>query len=254
MLDNRIHFERFGHMPEEKIFTLKLTANGLEVSTPNPAPRKPEPKLCKVSDIQAPRWNHWYQRKLARVWHATLLGMNVEPSGEARTALKMFHPERYQVYLDRLDVAKTLMGYDLPFYEDHVREGDGVSEKYVALVDYYEFAAKLGWTDSDLNAMRDGLKIDTSPSKPQELRQNQKNNLLVLLNEAWASQVPGFNVKEPGKAATSILQWLAENEMRSPVEHRTLKTYIDELATAIGQFDAREKLSLSRIDVDRAQS
>ena len=81
---------------------------------------------------------------------------------------------------------KTLMGYDLPFYEDHVREGNVVGDKYVALVDYYEFASKLGWTNSDLNAMRDGLKIDTSPSKPQELRQNQKNNLLVLLNDVAA--------------------------------------------------------------------
>ena len=110
MLDNRIYFERFGHMPEEKIFTLKLTADGLEVSTPNPAPKKPEPKVCAESDIKSPRWNHWYQRKLARVLNATLLGMNVELAGEARTALKMFYSERYQVYLDRRGVAKTLMG------------------------------------------------------------------------------------------------------------------------------------------------
>ena len=123
-------------MFDEKIFTLKLTADGLEISSPNSASKKHEPKVCKELDIQQPRWNHWYQRKLARVWHATLLGMNVEPSVEARTALKMLHPDQYQVYLDRLDIAKTLMGYDLPYYEDHVREGNAVSEKYVALVDY----------------------------------------------------------------------------------------------------------------------
>ncbi len=239
-------------MPEEKIFTLKLTADGLEVSSPNSEPKKPEPKVCGESDIHEPRWNHWYQRKLARVWHATLLGMNVEPSGAARTALKVLHPDQYQDYLDRLDIAKTLMGYDLPYYEDHVREGDAVSEKYVALVDYYEFASKLGWTG--LNTMRDGLKIETSPSKPQEFRQNQKNNLWVLLNEAWVNQVPGFDVKEPGKAATAILDWAKTNGMRNVVEHRTLKGYVEELAEAIKQFDAREKLSLSRMDVDRAQS
>lgn len=254
MLDNRIYFERFGHMLEEKIFTLKLTADGLEVSTPNPAPKKPEPKVCAESDIKAPRWNHWYQRKLARVWNATLLGMNVEPSGEARTALKMLHPERYQVYLDRLDVAKTLMGYDLSYYEDHVREGNSVGEKYVALVDYYEFTSKLGWADSDLDAMREGLQIDTKPSKPQEMRQNQKNNLLVLLNEAFLVQVPDYDVKKPGETATAILKWMSDNDMRSPIQHRTLKEYITDVAAAIEQFDEREKRSHARMDVDRVQN
>ncbi len=38
-------------MPEEKIFTLKLTADGLEVSSPNSEPKKPEPKVCGESDI-----------------------------------------------------------------------------------------------------------------------------------------------------------------------------------------------------------
>ena len=95
------------------------------------------------------------------------------------------------------------MSCNLPYYEDYVREGNAVSEKYVTLVDYYEFASKLGW--AGLSTMRDGLKIETSPSKPQEFRQNQKNNLWVLLNEAWINQVPGFDVKEPGKAATAIL-------------------------------------------------
>jgi hypothetical protein len=241
-------------MPDEKIITLKLTEDGLEISTPKTTQKSPEPKVYSEFDIKAPRWNHWYQRKLARVWNATLLGMNIEPTGEARTALKFLHPERYQVYLDRLDIAKTLMGYDLPYYEDHVREGNSVGEKYVALVDYYRFTSQVGWTDSDLNAMKDGLQIDTSPSKPQELRQNQKNNLLVLLNEAWASQVVGFDVKDPGKAATAILKWKSTNKLRSPVEHRTLKSYLEELAEALKQFDSREKIGLSRIDIDRVQS
>ena len=67
MPDNRIYFERFGHMLEEKILTLKLTADSLKVVTPNPAPKKPKPKVCAESDIKAPRWNYWHQRKLARV-------------------------------------------------------------------------------------------------------------------------------------------------------------------------------------------
>lgn len=37
-----------------------------------------------------PRWDHWYQRKLARPWQATLLGMNFEPVPE----IKLFpYPE-----------------------------------------------------------------------------------------------------------------------------------------------------------------
>ena len=54
-------------MLEEKILTLKLTADSLKVVTPNPAPKKPKPKVCAESDIKAPRWNYWHQRKLARV-------------------------------------------------------------------------------------------------------------------------------------------------------------------------------------------
>ena len=146
------------------------------------------------------------------------------------------------------------MGYDLPYYEDHVREGNSVGEKYVALVDYYEFTSKLGWADSDLDAMREGLQIDTKPSKPQEMRQNQKNNLLVLLNEAFLVQVPDYDVKKPGETATAILKWMSDNDMRRPIQHRTLKEYITDVAAAIEQFDEREKRSHARMDVDRVQN
>lgn len=239
-------------MPEEKIFTLKLTANGLEVSAPNSAPKRPESKEPEESDINVPRWGHWYQRKLARVWHATLLGMNIEPTAQSRSALRVLHPERFKIYADRMDIAKTLLGYDLPYYEDHLREGDVVGEKYVALADYCQFAADLGW--AGLDAMREGLQIDTKPSKPQEMRQNQKNNLLVLLNEAFLMQVPDYDVKKPGETATAILKWMSDNDMRSPIQHRTLKEYITEVVAAIEQFDEREKRSHARMDVDRVQS
>ena len=238
-------------MQEEKIFTLKLTADGLEVAPQNFALKKLNTREPEESDINAPRWGHWYQRKLARVWHATLLGMNIEPSVQSRTALKMLHPERFKIYADRLDIAKTLLGYDLPYYEDHLSEGKISGEKYVALADYYQFASDLEWTG--LNAMREGLRIDTNPSLPQEMRQNQKNNLLVLLNEAFFVQVPDYAVKKPSETATAILKWMSENKLRSPIQHRSLKEYIIEMAAAIEQFDEREKRSHARIDADRVQ-
>ena len=56
-----------------------------EISTPN--------------DISTPRWGHWYQRKLARVWYATLLGLNIEPTVMARVALQKQDKQLYQTYV-----------------------------------------------------------------------------------------------------------------------------------------------------------
>ena len=84
--------------------------------------------------------------------------MNIEPTAQSRSALRVLHPERFKIYADRMDIAKTLLGYDLPYYEDHLCEGDVVGEKYLVLVDYCQFAADLGW--AGLDAMREGLQID----------------------------------------------------------------------------------------------
>ena len=105
-----------------------------------------------------------------------------------------------------------------------------------------------------MNAMREGLQIDTKPSKPQEMRQNQKSNLLVLLNEAFLVQIPDYDVKKPCEIATAILKWISDNDMRSSTQHRTLKEYITDLAAAIEQFDEREKRSHARMDVGRFQN
>lgn len=239
-------------MPEEKVFTLKPTADGLEVTSQNPRLMKPVPKGPEESDIDEPRWSHWYQRKMGRVWHVTLLGMNIEPTAQSRSALKAQHPKRFKIFEDRMDIARTLLGYDLPYFQDHLREGDKAGDKYIALADYYQFAFNLGW--AGLDSMREGLQIDSKPSMPQEIRQKQKNNLLVLLNEAFLVQVPGYDVKKPGETATAILKWMSGNGLRSPVQQRTLKEYITEVAAAIEQFDEREKQSHARMDVDRVQS
>ena len=110
------------------------------------------------SSIKSPRWDHWYQRKLARPWQATLLGINIEPTSEARRALKASDPDRYLVYQDRLDITKTLIGYEIGWLQDHLREGEGAGNKYLELTEYYEYATGLGWPG--LEQMQSGLKIN----------------------------------------------------------------------------------------------
>lgn len=239
-------------MPEDIFLTLKLTADVIEVVNSHQVTAKRESKPPSEADVAVPRWSHWYQRKLARVWYATLLGMNIEPTVRARNALKVFDPDRFQIYEDRLDVAKALVGHDLPYYEDHLREGNVVGEKYVALADYFEFANNLGW--SGLEPMRDGLQIDTNPSKPQEMRQNQKNNLLVLLHELLLMNASNFDVKKPNETAGAVIKWFAENKLRMPVESRTLQSFISEIPDAIESFDQRALRNLDRIDLDRIKA
>lgn len=223
-------------MSQQRLYVVKFTDTGLEVSRPDNNSKPGEDREPLESDLKPPRWNHWYERKLCRVWSATLLGMNIEPTVIGRKALKKFDPDRFQIYADRLDVAKTLLGYDLPFYEDHQREGHTVGEKYVALADYYEFAEKIGW--KGLEHMRDGLKIDTKPMRP-ELRQNLKNNLLILLNEALSCQVPDYDVDEPNRCANAIKEWLKANELRQPVDVRSLSKYVAEIREALDAFNQR---------------
>jgi hypothetical protein len=237
-------------MALEQLFTVKFTETGLEIFKADSNSKRATEQEPVEADIKPPRWAIWYEKRLARVWYATLLGMNIEPTSLARSALKKFQPERYQTYLDRLDVAKTLLGYDLPFYEDHMREGNAVGEKYVALADYYEFAQKNGW--KELDPMREGLKIDTKPQRP-ELRQNLKNNLLILLNEALSTQVPGYNVDEPNKCAAAIKEWLKTNELRQPVDVRSLSKYIAEMKDALDAFAGRRSSEAGTAGSDEMQ-
>lgn len=239
-------------MPEESFLTVKLPVTVVEMTDLNPGAGKTSLKQAKESDIFAPKWGHWRQRKLTRLWYATLLSMNVEPSIKARSALKSLHPERYQIYKDRLAIGKARLGHDLPHYEDHLNEGDGVGEKYVDLIDYLEFSNDLGW--SGLEPMREGLGIESNPSKPQELRQNLKNNLLVLLNEALMMQVPGYDIKKPAESSVAVHKWFFDNSLRMPVEKRSLSGYLAEISDAVAAYDKREKHKLNRIDTDRVHA
>jgi hypothetical protein len=125
-----------------------------------------EPKdAANPAKLENPRWSHWYQRRLVRVWMAVMLSLNYEPSKGSRAALKRTHPDKYQDYLDRRDIATALAGQidELGVFSDHVREGEGAGAQYIELADFYRFAASNGWPG--LEPMRDGLRMKTDPPK-----------------------------------------------------------------------------------------
>lgn len=214
-------------MLTEKIYILKHTPQGLEMEIG----RKSEDSFTEASSspsetsvTQLPRWQHWNERKLARLWYATLLGMNIEPTQNARATLKANYPEKYQIYRDRLDIAKTLIGYELAFYEDHMLEGDLAGEKYVSLAEYYTFALGKGW--KDLESMRNGLHMD---SAPPILNIRKENNYLYLLYLIFKLQAKGFISKKPTASATAIQSWLKEIGANCPVDERTLINWVKQM-------------------------
>ena len=213
-------------MPKEKTFTLMLTADELNVSTPTPSPEKLDLKMYAESDIKTPRWSHWYQRKLARPWQATLLGMNIEPTNDARRALQALGGERYQIYVDRLDITKTLIGYEISFLEDHLREGEGAGNKYLELIEYYEYAIKLGWFG--LDAMRSGLMIGEAPPT-LKLKQRQVNNYLAMLDTIFRNSVADYFNAKDRRSPAAVLKWFASIEAVCPIDETTLRNWLNEM-------------------------
>lgn len=178
------------------------------------------------SILVPPRWNHWYQRKLARPWQATLLGMNLEPLSESRRALKAHEPERYQIFRDRLDIVQTLVGYEIGFFEDHVREGDGANGKYIELAEYVRYAESLGW--DGLGPMRTGLQLD---NKPPVLRESQRHtdNLLRVLDLTFQNVVPNYFNDKGERSATAVLKWFEEYETKLPIREGALRNWFSRL-------------------------
>lgn len=179
-----------------------------------------------LSSIKSPRWDHWYQRKLARPWQATLLGMDIEPTTAARLALKAHDPERYQLYLDRLDITKTLIGYEIPFLEDHLREGEGAGRKYLELAEYCEYATKLKW--SGLEPMRLGLKLDDAPPT-LNLSQRQVNNYLTMLDTIFQNWVGDYFNAKGDRSPAAVLNWFKEKEAECPIEEPTLRNWLNDM-------------------------
>lgn len=145
---------------DEKTYRLKQTPEGMELQEFEVADATVEDGRSESLDLSAicePRWHHWYQRKLARPWQATLLGMNIEPIPEARRLLREFDTGRYQMFKDRLDILQTLIGYEIHYWSDHVREANGPNGKYIELTEYCKYAESLDWTG--LEPMRGGPQV-----------------------------------------------------------------------------------------------
>ena len=92
---------------KETTYILKHSPEGLKLfkdrDTDQPYAEFGVGPVPDASILTPPRWNHWYQRKLARPWQATLLGMEIEPVSNARMTLKVHAPEKYRIFKDRLD-------------------------------------------------------------------------------------------------------------------------------------------------------
>lgn len=179
-----------------------------------------------INFLLLPRWNHWYQRKLARPWQATLLGMNIEPVRKARKALKEHHPEKYKIFIDRLDIVKTLVGYEISIFDDHVREGDGADGKYIELAEYCQYAESLCW--NGMEHMRAGLMLD---KKPPILKSSsrQQDNLLRVLDLAFKNIIPEYFNAKGERSSTSVTKWFAAEETDLPVSEGTLRSWFTQL-------------------------
>ncbi|MCZ8227504.1 MAG: hypothetical protein O9249_00050, partial [Burkholderiaceae bacterium] len=185
-----------------------------------------EEEESQQGEIQEPRWEHWRQRKLARPWQATLLGMNIEPTVKARQALKARFPDRYQTYADRLDITKTLIGYEIGVLEDHLREGEGAGNKYLELAEYCEHAITLNWPG--LAPMRSGLKLDETPLT-LNISQRKVNNYLTMLDVIFQNSIADYQNDKEERNPAAVLRWFANKQAVGPIEEATLRSWLHDM-------------------------
>lgn len=177
------------------------------------------------TSIKAPRWDHWRQRKLARPWQATLLGMGIEPSLEAKKILSKDYEKKYEVYKDRMDILKTLIGYEIEYFDSHVREGIGAKGRYISLLDYYNYFNKTGW---DLNEMFIGLRIEENPPIINQ-SSRKHNNIIMFLDDIFCCLVDDY-CESNEKKFSSVKKWLHEIQADVPVSDGTLRNWINEMS------------------------
>ena len=215
---------------KEKTYILKHSPDGLKLFRDREADQPDVEFGAEAppdkSILVPPRWDHWYQRKLARPWQATLLGMNYEPVPEARKALKAHEPEKYKVFRDRLDIVQTLVGYEIGFLEDHVREGDGANGKYIEIAEYCRYAESLGWVG--MKPMRAGLMLD---KKPPVLRNSprQTDNLLRVLDMTFRNTVPNYFNDKGERSPTAVTKWFANQESKLTISEGALRNWFSRL-------------------------
>lgn len=117
-------------------------------------------------------WEKFRQGANARIWYAALLSMDVEPKVKSRVQLKDLAPERYRMYLDRVDILTRLHGTHELFPDlKHIRSGVEPKNKYVSLKAVAEYAKANDWEGSEEFANRlvqpfvlalDGTKVHLS--------------------------------------------------------------------------------------------
>ena len=225
---------------DEKTYLLKQTPEGMELHEFEEADATVEDGRSESLDLSAicePRWHHWYQRKLARPWQATLLGMNIEPIPEARRLLREFDTGRYQMFKDRLDILQTLIGYEIHYWSDHVREAKGPNGKYIELTEYCKYAESLDWTG--LEPMRGGLKLDSNPPVIRH-SQRQTDNVLLVLDTVFLCAVPNY-MKNHKRSPAAVIKWLSAQGQKTLVAENTLRNWfiqIDGLQTSMDELDS----------------
>jgi hypothetical protein len=215
---------------KEKTYLLRHTPEGLTLvrdrDSDQLALEDDTDSTPAMSHLQEPRWDHWYQRKLARPWQATLLGMNIEPIKKARQILRTQDSERYRIFMDRLDILQTLMGVEIALHENHVREGEGANEKYIELAEYCHYAESLGWTS--MATMRSGLRLD---ERPPVLKSNAKleNSIVRVLDVVFRCVVPQYMDAKGKRSAIAVNNWLKESDETLEIGESTLRSWFNRM-------------------------
>lgn len=229
---------------KEKIYILKHTPEGFTLSRDGESDRMVaddgSTDVPELSMLTPPRWSHWYQRKLARPWQATLLGMNIEPISKARRILKARDADRFNDFRDRLDILQTLMGIEIGLYENHVREGEGANERYIELAEYCKFAEGLGW--ANMEEMHNGLRLNNDPPV---LKQNkrQENNLLHVLDSFFLCAVPNYLNKNRERSPAAVLKWFSDQKTELIVSEPTLRNWFQQLVDLKNEETRKENQS-----------
>lgn len=211
----------------EKTYTLKHTPSGFKLTLN----RDENVVLLEeglsesslgLDALTAPRWSHWYQRKLARPWQATLLGMNIEPISSARNILRKHDKKRYQIFKDRLDILTTLIGYEINYFPDHLRAGAGAGENYIELSEYCIFAENLKW--DEMHFMRFGLELDVNmPNRP--LHTKMEENILSLLDTVLNYSVKEYKNSIGKRSPAKVINWLRTKDRDIDIKESTLRNW-----------------------------
>jgi hypothetical protein len=205
-------------------------------------------KIKKIQEIavSASQWDHWYQCRNARLWHAVLLSMNIEPSTENRVLLKTHYPAQYQLYVDRLNILLRRQSSYKPIKAlVNSRNGETPKTKYVSLVGVLRFAKKENWdgiesfekgmTPKQIKALDGSLVIvidDNDSGKALDTAKGHRYTqvryaALVCLLEIAISDADRFNDIFPnkkvsdaslGKAVEETVAQLAKDKNRSVVQ------------------------------------